>query len=70
MGELVDPGDLKSPACSVSVRLRLLVPTTLGSSRGLGYRPFTASTRVRISYRVPFLVANSLAIACKRYSPP
>ncbi len=26
MGELVDPGDLKSPACSVSVRLRLLVP--------------------------------------------
>ena len=25
----------------------------LGSSRGLGHRPFTAGTRVRISYRVP-----------------
>ena len=26
MGELVDPGDLKSPAWCVPVRLRLLVP--------------------------------------------
>ena len=29
----------------------------LGSSRGLGHRPFTAGTRVRISYRVPFVVS-------------
>ena len=29
----------------------------LGSSRGLGHRPFTARTGIRIPYRVPFVVS-------------
>lgn len=40
MGELVDPGDLKSPACSVSVRLRLLVPNTVVSTVGSADRQY------------------------------
>ena len=61
MAELVDASDLKSDIhLGVPVRLRLLAPKfMLGSSIGLGHRPFTAGRGVRFPYRAPCLILVS-----------